>query len=836
MRALLLAWATGCAPAAPPPDAPGLAPDADGLSAATGGAVVRVGWAEGLGGTPPQVGPCHAWPGEACVSSTGPDGRSEARRVPGGLALAWRVDRATADPLAVDVAWPGVTWRGDDAGLVGRAADGRVWLHGPATAWDADGRPLVTHLAPARSGVRVTVDAADARLPVTIDPVVSSPAWSWTTTLEGVHAAGDVNADGHDDLVVFSRGGTTTSVGTAWLVPGTASGPDTAAAVALTAAGATWEFGRAAATAGDVDGDGIDDLAVGDGGVVFVWAGDAAGLDPAPSWRLDAPAGGTGFGFAVATAGDVDADGYDDLLVGDPTLTGQVGAAWLFRGSATGPSATPDTRLDGDGANAWFGIAVGPAGDVDADGYDDVIVGAANAASIQGYAAVYHGGAAGLSTTETTRIVGSGAGSTAGRSVDGAGDVNGDGYDDVVIGIPGDSAATGATGVYLGSASGVSTAADTWVTGAAVGAKLGTSVSAAGDVDGDGFADVVTGGHGTVRMIAVLHGSPTGAAGAGAPAIVGAATFGKWVDGGMDVDGDGLDDVVVADPGSNLALWYPGDVDRDGDGWSSREDCDDTDDAVGPAAVLWPDADGDGWGDDATPTATCAPTSDLVDRGGDCDDTDGSVHPDAAERPGDRVDQDCDGREACFLDLDGDGARGTGVEADTADLACDDPGHARAEASLDCDDADAATRPGAPERCDGVDRDCDGVVDAPDPVDAPAWFRDEDGDGFGAGDPVAACDPPDRHVEVDGDCDDADPAASPAGVEIAGDGVDQDCDGRDAAAPTPADTAAPRDDAPPARKAPSGCAHTGGLAPGLALLAALLVGGRRRAEVLHPRA
>ncbi len=96
----------------------------------------------------------------------------------------------------------------------------------------------------------------------------------------------------------------------------------------------------------------------------------------------------------------------------------------------------------------------------------------------------------------------------------------------------------------------------------------------------------------------------------------------------------------------------------------------------------------------------------------------------------------------------------------------------------DCDDADATVFPGADERCDGVDEDCDGVVDE-DPVDAPSWFPDVDGDGFGGdGLAVSGCAAPEGYVNNALDCDDADTAVYPGAIEIWYDGVDTDCDGR----------------------------------------------------------
>ncbi len=247
--------------------------------------------------------------------------------------------------------------------------------------------------------------------------------------------------------------------------------------------------------------------------------------------------------------------------------------------------------------------------------------------------------------------------------------------------------------------------------------------------------------------------------------------------------------------------------DDDGDGYSEHDgDCNDNNSAVSPGlsekcdsldndcdggvdnviAPFWYlDADGDGYGDDATALATCSPTTGAVAVGTDCNDNDVAVSIVASEIC-DGQDNDCDGDvdEASAINaddwyVDGDGD-GFGVD-DGAVAACDQPA-GYASAGGDCDDAHVTAFPGAVEVCDdaNIDEDCSGAADDDDAgtTGQTTWYIDYDSDGYGTDAyTVEKCDEPSGYVANLDDCADTQADAHPGGVEVCGTGIDEDCDG-----------------------------------------------------------
>ncbi len=392
-----------------------------------------------------------------------------------------------------------------------------------------------------------------------------------------VSTAGDVNGDGYSDVVVGVPGWSNgqTGEGAAFLYYGSAAGLSVTANWSAESGQADANFGYSVSTAGDVNGDGYSDVIIGalafdagltNAGAAFVYYGSAAGLPAFASWSALGGQAAAEFGFSVATAGDVNGDGYSDIIVGAPLYDGLLtdqGRAYVYYGSATGPSGTEDRILEISQSGAYFGYAVSTAGDVNGDGYADVIVGApfyGNGQNWEGASFVFYGSALGLSSQVNWSAESDQASAYFGRAVSAAGDVNGDGYGDIIIGAPYfDNGQTdeGRAFVYYGSASTPSAAINWNVEGDGAGANLGYSVSAAGDVNGDGFADVIVGApyydHGKQLQGAafVYHGSASGLSATADWQAEGGmvdAELGYSVAAAGDVNGDGYGDVIIGAP------------------------------------------------------------------------------------------------------------------------------------------------------------------------------------------------------------------------------------------------------------------------------------------------
>lgn len=498
--------------------------------------------------------------------------------------------------------------------------------------WDADKIDVPAHMELENNLLAIVVNDHDARYPLTIDPLCTSP----DATVESnqhdaemgwsVASAGDVNGDGYSDVIVgasfYDHG--ETNEGRAYLFKGSANGISITPSAILEINNAHAQFGSSVASAGDVNGDGYSDVIVGapehdnisSEGAAFIYHGSVVGLNTTPATSLICTFTYAKMGCSVASAGDVNSDGYSDVIVGAYEFLWDDGASFVYYGSVNGIGYDPDTIKSEDDFS-WMGKSVASAGDVNGDGYSDVIVGAPRWAEFEwsgfevGAAFVYHGSATGIITTPAVTLSGSYQNSLTGNSVASAGDINGDSYSDVIVG----AYTYEPVSVYFGSATGIDDIAEAVIDGLA-------PVASAGDVNSDGFDDVIFREAGF--NLSIYHGSAAGLN------IIPAVTLseGLSVASAGDVNGDGYSDVIVGDPGysngqtdEGAAFIYYGATDK----------------------IFYGDYDGDGFGNGALSTIACSQPLGYVSDNTDCNDSEITAYPGAPELC-DHLDNNCNGQ------------------------------------------------------------------------------------------------------------------------------------------------------------------------------------------------
>lgn len=404
---------------------------------------------------------------------------------------------------------------------------------------------------------------------------------TWEYFGGGLHC-GDVNGDSFADIIIGSLyfSGSNTDEGRVAIYYGTASGVESTPRWTKVGGSTEASFGQAIAT-GDVNGDATPDMIVSavyesNGqsyeGRVYSFHGSQRGLNTIYSQRFNVSQASSQFAFAINSAGDVNNDGYDDLLVGaynyDNGQTNE-GRAFLFMGSSSGVETTPAWTFEPNQASAQLGIALAGDCDVNGDGYGDVMIGANlfdNGQSNEGRVFIFHGSNSGLAATANLTLESNVASAQFGRAVSCSGDVNNDGYSDLIVGAPNLRTTLSNEGkvfLYKGSATGLSsTPFWSYVAGQAT-AYLGFTVSFAGDVNNDGFDEILVSAYAydntlTNEGAVFLFNGSSGAISTTPDwtkyGEVASAQFGYSLTYAKKLNNDSYDDFIIGSPGYRSTL------------------------------------------------------------------------------------------------------------------------------------------------------------------------------------------------------------------------------------------------------------------------------------------
>jgi hypothetical protein len=450
-----------------------------------------------------------------------------------------------------------------------------IFRYGKLAVWDATGMEIESSLAVSGRNVAIVVDDRQAQYPLTIDPLMRIPGEAMESNINGAHfgwsvsRAGDVNADGFDDVIVGAPDCTKGQVeeGCAYVYLGSPTGLETIPIWSIESDQARAHLGYSVSTAGDVNRDGYSDVIIGayrydnvenNEGRVFIFHGSPSGLESVPTPILESNLADAGFGNSVATAGDVNGDGFSDVIIGARWYSNgesYEGRAFVFLGSPAGIRTPAAWVTESNQIEANYGFWVSTAGDVNDDTFSDVVISARwydNGQMDEGRAYVFHGSATGLALAPAWTAESNQEGALFGASVSTAGDVNGDEFDDVIVGatwFDNDEIDEGRAYLFYGSATGLLPTASWTAEGNTDVVWFGGSVSTAGDVNHDGYSDVVVGSEHFASKAFLYLGSPAGLA--FDPAWVERSwnplptNFGFSVAWAGDVNGDGFADLIV---------------------------------------------------------------------------------------------------------------------------------------------------------------------------------------------------------------------------------------------------------------------------------------------------
>ena len=724
-----------------------------------------------------------------------------------GIEHGWTLQESASTQWSTEVNFPDATVTADPSGNGAwvTGADGERWYYGWLLAWDAAGKALDIDLSVSGAAVQLKVDLTGATFPVTIDPAVVS-----LSDVYPVSAAPHSDAFPALELTEF-RGATALLIDRAdhggfQFLTVQSSGFGTQS-LQIAYPGGYVSAGQRPLVA-DTDGDGIDE---------WYWAGvsstligtytsvnetgpgNTVNLHPLAIVRLRQPfatepenelfaqesytfAGSSAsLGAAMAAGYDADDDGTGDLIVGDPGANGGSGRLYIV---SMGTTSRETLEVEPTTANGGFGAQIAVDDLLGTDDCPDLIVASPGADRVE----ITQG-----CTTGSTLVLDGDADSEFGSALN-ISDVDADGWLDLVVGAP----AAGTVTVFYGPQ--ISYANSDELFSGTTGDSFGQSIA---------FVDSATPGNGRL-----LIGAPNANGGAGvvhtysittagisaaqlwSPATAASRGFGAFLSTTADWQTDAAA-IVSTQPWDSSVLVTEA-IDADNDGFQWRIDCDDKNKDVYPGAteilgnwrddncdgkeLCYEDKDGDFYRTNTTVVSANLSCGDAGEAWPalstlDCDDDNQNIHPFAQEIIGDEKDQDCDNKDICFQNWDDDGFR-TDNWYWSQDLDCSDTHEARFDKpNGDCGDFNVKTYPGAPEIVgDEQDQSCDGTE---------ICYVDADGDKFHNGAEVASPNLNCRDAGEafiwypSGDCNDADAKINPWAIEIVGDEIDQDCDGKE---------------------------------------------------------